>query len=156
MVIIGIDPGTTRLGYGVIEDSKHGIKCLTYGILGTKGTSHTNNLVQISSELKKILARYKPSAGAVERLFFTANQKTGMAVSEVRGVVLLTLAERGMKITEFTPQEVKRSLSGYGGAGKGQIQNALRLILKMSDIIKPDDAADAVAIAICGATQKDY
>jgi len=156
MVIIGIDPGTTRLGYGIIEDKGHSMKCLGYGVLGKVGLDRFENMVAVSSDLKKLLDRYNPEVGAIEKLFFTVNQKTGMAVSEMRGVILLTLAEKGLKIAEFTPQAVKRSLSGYGGAGKSQMQNALRLILKMDKIITPDDAADAVAIAICGATHKEF
>jgi crossover junction endodeoxyribonuclease RuvC len=148
-VILGIDPGTTRIGYGVIEKNGPDLKHLEYGCLKV---NTVNRLLSTKEELFKLIKKYKPDRAAVEKLFFNKNVKTAMAVSEARGVIMLCLQEKGIHTHELTPLEVKQGISGYGQAGKEQVQRMVKLILKLEDIPKPDDAADALAIAICGST----
>lgn len=154
MIILGIDPGTTRIGFGVIEIDKNTLRCLDYGIikLGENGANIYKNTV---SEMSKIIKKYHPDAAAVEKLFFFKNQKTIISVSQMRGVILFALESAGLPIHELTPLEVKQAITNYGRAEKKQMQNMVRLILKLKDEIKPDDAADALAIAICCATRPD-
>ncbi|MBI2674352.1 MAG: crossover junction endodeoxyribonuclease RuvC [Candidatus Yanofskybacteria bacterium] len=153
MVILGIDPGTTRIGYGVVRQEKNRIFCLDYGILKVGGDKFTG-FKEASRELKKLILKHKPDQAGIEKLFFSKNQKTVMAVSEMRGVLLLTLAENNLPIQEFTPLQVKQSVSAYGRADKGQIQRVVQLLLGLKEPIRLDDAADALAIAICCTNNK--
>jgi len=139
MIILGIDPGTTRIGYGVINKSRNGLSCIEYGVISKPSP------VLVMAELKK----YRPEFSAVEKLFFFKNQKTIIPVSEMRGVILAALAINNIPTKEFTPLQVKQAVSSYGRAGKDQVQKMVRLILKIEKEIKPDDAADGLAIAIC-------
>lgn len=143
MIILGIDPGTTKIGFGVIKKEKNKISCLQYGLI----TQPSSAL--ITSELSKLVKNYKPDIAAVEKLFFFKNQKTIISVSEMRGVILATLAINNVPIKEFTPLEVKQAVSGYGRAEKRQVELMVRLILNLKEEIRPDDAADGLAIAIC-------
>jgi crossover junction endodeoxyribonuclease RuvC len=152
MIILGIDPGTTRIGYGLIQSEKNRLTPLAYGILSNAGKDKLFDFKETEKNLSTLIKKYKPDTASVEKLFFFKNQKTVMAVSEMRGVIMLTLANHNLPITEFTPMQVKQSLSGYGGADKNQVQRMVRLILGIKEEIKPDDAADALAIAICGAS----
>jgi len=150
MLVIGIDPGTATTGYGIVRDTEAGPQLITYGaILTPAGAPMPDRLRTIYHELKDLLALHQPQAGAVEKLFFQRNVSTAMTVGQARGVALLALAEAGVTIGEYTPKEVKQAVAGYGGADKLQMQHMVRAILKLADLPRPDDAADALAIAIC-------
>ena len=154
MIIIGIDPGTTQIGFGVIRNESNYFESLDYGIIRNIGKDKLFDYKNTAKELSRLIKKYNPDVASVERLFFFKNQKTVMAVSEMRGVIMLTLANHNLPVFEFTPLQVKQSLSGYGRADKNQIQRMVRLILGIKEEIKPDDAADALAIAICGVNNK--
>lgn len=153
MVTLGIDPGTTRIGYGVIDQDKNRLTCLDYGILKV-GSDKPTGFKDAVKELEKLIKKHKPDQAGIEKLFFFKNQKTIMAVSEMRGVLLFTLAKNNIPVQEFTPLQVKQSVSAYGRAEKSQIQRVAQLLLGLKEPIKPDDAADALAIAICCANNK--
>ena len=148
MVTLGLDPGTTKIGYGVVRQDKNHFVCIDYGILKV-GSDKFTGFKEASRELTRLIKKYKPDQAGIEKLFFFKNQKTVMAVSEMRGVLLLTLAENNIPIQEFTPLQVKQSVSAYGRAGKSQMQRIVQLLLGLREPIRPDDAADALAIAIC-------
>jgi crossover junction endodeoxyribonuclease RuvC len=150
--IIGIDPGTAITGWAVIENQRGQKKTIAFGHIETHlSKKNSLRLKEIADDLNKIIRRYRPSEAAVEKLFFFKNLKTVMAVSEARGVVLLTLEKAGITIFEYTPLEVKQALTGYGRAEKKQIQYMVKSILSLKSIPKPDDVADAMAIALCHA-----
>lgn len=147
MVVLGLDPGIARLGWGVI--GKESI--VVWGVIETAKTLPTTERMEmIRKEIKRLLKKHKPSLVAVEKLFFSKNVKTAMQVSEIRGIILLTLAEARVRIVEYTPQQVKQAATGYGSADKRQVQRMVQMILKLRELPKPDDAADALALAICG------
>jgi crossover junction endodeoxyribonuclease RuvC len=150
VIIIGIDPGTTQIGFGVIKNEGNRFETLDYGIIKNNGKDKLFDYKKTSKELSKLIKKHKPELAVVEKLFFFKNQKTVMSVGEMRGVIMLTLANYGLTVLEFTPMQVKQAISGYGGADKNQVQRMVRLILGIKEEIKPDDAADALAIAICG------
>lgn len=152
MVILGIDPGTAITGYGLIEKQGNHLKQIAYGaILTVAEISTALRLQQISRELQTIIKQYRPDVMAVEQLFFNKNVRTALTVGQARGVVLLAGAEAGLDIMEYTPLQVKMAVVGYGRAEKKQIQEMVRILLCLNEIPKPDDAADALAIAICHA-----
>lgn len=144
--ILGIDPGTTRIGYGIIKKEGAQLGILEFGCLEINSI---NRLKSTKEELLNLIKKYRPDRAAVEKLFFVKNAKTAMAVSEARGVIMLCLEEKGIPVQEFTPLEIKQWISGYGRAGKAQIQKMVKLLLKLEKEPTPDDAADALAIAIC-------
>lgn len=144
--ILGIDPGTTRIGYGIIKKEGAQLETLEFGCLEINSI---NRLKSTKEELLNLIKKYRPDRAAVEKLFFVKNAKTAMAVSEARGVIMLCLEEKGIPVQEFTPLEIKQWISGYGRAGKAQIQKMVKLLLKLEKEPTPDDAADALAIAIC-------
>ncbi len=148
-IILGIDPGTTRIGYGVIEKDGYNLKYLECGCLKINAASR---LLSTKEELFKLIKKYKPTRAAIEKIFFFKNAKTVISVSEARGVIMLCFQEKGIPINELTPLEVKQWISGYGRANKDQIQKMVKLLLKLETEPKPDDAADALAIAICCST----
>lgn len=148
MITIGIDPGTTSIGYGVVQQDKNHLACVDYGILKT-GRDKLTGFKEAARGLDNLIKKHQPDCAGIEKLFFFKNQKTVMAVSEMRGVLLLTLAEHGIPIQEFTPLQVKQNISAYGRAQKDQIQRIVQLLLNLKEPISPDDAADALAIAIC-------
>lgn len=154
MVIIGIDPGTTQIGFGIIRNEGNRFESLDYGIIKNPGKDKLIDYKNTSKALSKLIKKYNPDIASVERLFFFKNQKTVMSVGEMRGVIMLTLANHNLTVVEFTPMQVKQALSGYGGADKNQVQRMVRLILAIKEEIKPDDAADALAIAICGVNNR--
>lgn len=156
MIILGIDPGTTRIGFGVLESNKNRLAVIDYGIISTPGKDKPSDYKLISVGLSKLISTHKPERAGIEKLFFSNNQRTAMSVAEARGVIMLTLANHGLEIAEFTPQHVKQAVSAYGSAGKAQVERMVRLILKIENPIKPDDAADALAIAICCANTNIY
>lgn len=152
MVILGIDPGTAITGYGLIAKQGNHLKQITFGAIRTTPETPTAlRLQQISRELKLIIKQYQPDVMAVEELFFNKNVRTALVVGQARGVILLSAAEAGLDITEYTPLQVKMAVVGYGRAEKKQVQEMVRILLCLSEIPKPDDAADALAIAICHA-----
>jgi len=155
MIILGIDPGFARTGYGVIEEKNKNLRMLDYGCLSTPaGLIFEKRLKKIREGLVDLIKKYKPDVCAVEKIFFCKNAKTAIDVGQARGVVILTAAEKNLKIREFTPLQVKQSLTGYGKAEKQQIQKMVKIILNLKEIPKPDDAADALALAICGTQSK--
>lgn len=151
MRVLGIDPGTALTGYAVVEEEGSTLALITLGVLETEaGTPLPQRLQTIYRGLRELVTTHVPTAAAVEALFFSRNVRTAMAVGQARGVVLLALADAGLPIAEYTPLEVKQSITGYGGADKHQVQEMVRMLLHLPTIPRPDDAADAVAIAICG------
>lgn len=181
MVILGIDPGTAATGYGIIEISsprrrkqrplspplssrrgggrgrkgEGGVRLVEYGCITTsKTTSPEQRLAEIYRDLNKLIKKYRPKIIAVESLFFFKNLKTAISVAQARGVILLCAAQNNIKLMEFTPLQIKMALTSYGRADKKQIQYMVRQLLNLKSAPKPDDAADALAIAICAANQK--
>ena len=150
MVILGIDPGTTRIGFGVIDNTKNKLSCIRYGILKQPSPAG------VMSELGQLIQNYKPDVAAVEKLFFFKNKKTIISVSEMRGIIMATLAMNNVPTREFTPLQVKQAVSSYGRADKDQVERMVRLILNLKEVVKPDDAADGLAIAICCANNIVY
>lgn len=150
MRTIGIDPGTATTGFAVLEEKNKSLFLLDYGCINTpKNIEMPERLKVISDKLKQVIKKYKPDNIAVEDLFFCSNAKTAIKVGQARGVILLTAAQNKIKVFEYTPLQIKLALTGYGRADKKQIQYMVKSILKCKDIPKPDDAADAIAIAIC-------
>jgi crossover junction endodeoxyribonuclease RuvC len=145
MKILGIDPGTGKMGYGVLQEKT----CVTYGCLETRKESAAGDrLHSLEQDLHLLIKEHKPDMMAVETIFFFKNSKTVMAVAEARGVVLLTAAKKKLPIREFSPLQVKMTVTGYGRAEKKQVQQMIAKALDLSDIPKPDDAADALGIAL--------
>ncbi len=150
MLVVGIDPGIATTGYGFVRDSNNGIQLVTYGVIATSpGLSSAQRLSSLYRDLDQILTLHQPQSGAVEKLFFQKNVTTAISVGQARGVALLALAQHQIDVFEYTPLEVKQAVTGYGGADKKQIQQMVKAVLQMEDIPRPDDAADALAIAIC-------
>lgn len=155
MKIIGIDPGTATTGYGIIQETRGKLSLIEYGAIQTsKGNSAANRLLEIYKDLTSLIKKNKPAILAVEQLFFYKNITTAITVAQARGVVLLCAEQNKLKIAEFTPLQVKSSLTGYGKAGKKQLQYMVAKLLSLKKSPKPDDAADALAVAICAANQK--
>ena len=150
MIILGIDPGIAIVGWGVLEYSASKFKVLGYGSIQTPATMSTEDrLCAVYGQLKEIIQKYKPEHMAIEELFWNTNQKTGIRVSEARGVILLCGRLLGLEIHEYTPLQVKQAVVGYGRAEKKQVISMVTLLLGLSKPPKPDDTADALAIAIC-------
>lgn len=152
-IILGIDPGIADTGYGVIEKDNFGnLACLDYGSIKTKAKTDLSDRLEIlNKELNKIIKKFKPKLMAVEQLFFCKNVKTALIVGQARGVVLLTGKQCSVDLVEFTPLQVKQAVSAYGKASKLQVQKMVKLLLNLKEIPRPDDAADALAAAICAA-----
>ena len=152
MKIIGIDPGYAIVGYGIVEYSRGNFTTVEYGAITTKPeTPFNERLCEIYTDLGSGLDRHRPESMAVERLFFTTNAKTAIDVAEARGVIILSAVQRKIGVYEYTPLQVKQSVTGYGKAVKKQVQEMTKSILSLKSIPKPDDTADALAIAICHA-----
>ncbi len=150
MRTIGIDPGTASLGWGVLDEHNGQLKSVAYGVLKTPaGDPPAHRLLTLYDQLQSLLLTHQPDNAAVEELFFSRNVTTALAVGQARGVILLTLAQAGLPIAEYKPLEVKQAVVGYGGADKRQMQEMVRLTLALEKIPRPDDAADALAVAIC-------
>lgn len=150
MRILGIDPGTAILGYGILDYQGNQFKLVEYGCVRTEaGTPLPERLHIIYQELDQIIRTYRPDTMAVEELFFTNNVTTAISVSHARGVVLLLGKMYDLTLGEYTPPQVKQGVTGYGRAAKKQVQEMVKIILSMKDIPRPDDAADALAVAIC-------
>ena len=150
MVILGIDPGVATIGFGLIRAERGRNTLLQYGVITTPpGIPLSERLLQISRDMEQLLETFKPDEIAVEELFFTKNITTGIAVAHGRGVILLAAEKAGIPVFEYTPMQVKQGVVGYGKAEKKQVMLMTQRLLNMTDIPRPDDAADALAIAIC-------
>ena len=157
-LVLGIDPGTATTGYGLVRDREDGsLEALTFGVILTspKMPAH-QRLSLLFHDLNDLLLLHHPEAVAVEKLFFQTNVKTAIAVGQARGVVLLAVSEAGLELGEYTPNEVKQAVAGYGSADKKQVQEMVRVLLQLPEIPKPDDAADALAIAITHLNTNKY
>lgn len=157
MLILGIDPGTASTGYGVID--RRGSKCVPvdYGLISTKaGTPQQERLEIIFSKVTALIKEYKPPFAAVEKLFFNRNVTNALMVGEARGVVLLACTLGGAKVMEYTPLQVKMALTGYGKADKRQVGEMVKMMLGLKKVPKPDDTADALAVAVCCASNYAY
>lgn len=150
MRILGIDPGYAIVGYGVVEHERGRNKYISHGAATTPaGMPLHLRLMEIYSDMGILIDKYKPDAVAVEELFFNTNVKTAIQVGHARGVILLACAEKGVELFEYTPLQVKQAVVGYGRAEKKQVMEMTKILLGLSAVPKPDDAADALAIAIC-------
>jgi crossover junction endodeoxyribonuclease RuvC len=147
---LGIDPGTAITGYGVVEGDGDSLTLTTYGAITTPADKPlAQRLQQIYRELRALVSEWQPETAAVEELFFSKNARTALAVGHARGVALLALVDAGLPIQEYKPAEVKQAVAGYGNAPKQQVQGMVQLLLNLDRIPRPDDAADALAVAIC-------
>ncbi|MBN2388508.1 MAG: crossover junction endodeoxyribonuclease RuvC [Anaerolineales bacterium] len=157
-LVLGIDPGTATTGYGVVRDLPDGsLASVEYGIIQTPaGLPAHRRLALLYHRLTEILLLHRPESCAVEKLFFQRNVSTATAVGQARGVVLLAIAEAGLEAFEYTPNEVKQAVAGYGSAGKRQVQEMVRTLLVLPELPKPDDAADALAVAITHLNTRRY
>lgn len=150
MLTLGIDPGTATIGCGLVREHADGsLQAVHYGVIQTSSKLPMwERLKQIHAEITALIQRYQPDRAGVEELFFARNVTTAITVAQGRGVILLALAEANLPIAEYKPNEVKQAVSGYGGADKSQMQEMTRMLLGLDDIPRPDDAADALAVAI--------
>jgi len=154
--ILGIDPGYGRTGFAIIEKQNGEWQALGWGCIETSiKDPFKDRLIELHQSLQKVISKYQPTRSAIEELFFAKNVKTAMKVGQARGVILLTCVENKLPVDEFTPLQVKQAVTGYGRAEKGQVQKMLKILLKISKKITPDDAADALAVALtCGVSLK--
>lgn len=150
-IILGIDPGFAIVGYGLIKkDKNNNIFMIDYGAINTPAKDiFPDRLEQIYKELESVIKKYKPDIAAVEKLFFYKNVKTAIEVGQARGVIILTAIQNKLPIFEYTPLQVKQAVASYGRADKNQVQQMVKMLLNLKEIPKPDDAADALAVAIC-------
>ncbi len=156
MRIFGIDPGTSLIGYGIIDSNGKSFQTVDFGILKTRaGIRNAERIELVYDFFNKLIKKTRPDKISLESLFFFKNAKTVMKVSEMRGVIMLAGVKNGVEISEFTPLQVKQAISGYGRAEKDQVQRMVQLILGLKTIPEPDDAADALALAICCANTTD-
>src|SRR5574342_150059 len=155
---LGIDPGTATTGYGLVRLTRDGdLVAVSFGILSTpKDATPPARVAMLYDQLRRLLNEHKPDTAAVEKLFFSRNVTTALAVGQARGVVLLALEQAGIAVLEYTPNEVKQAVAGSGSAEKKQVQEMVRALLQLDSIPKPDDAADALAIAITHLNTKRY
>lgn len=158
MLALGIDPGTATTGYGLVRlEPDGGLLAVKYGVITTpKNTPPAERLVMLYNQMQNLLREHSPDTVGVEKLFFQRNVTTAIAVGQARGVMLLSLAQVGLEVFEYTPNEVKQAVAGYGSAGKRQMQEMVRVLLELDTIPKPDDAADALAVAICHLNTNRY
>lgn len=153
MVILGIDPGLATMGYGVINSFKGNYSVIDYGVVSTpKELTLPQRLVQLEEGVVELVRTYSPEAISIEELFFSKNITTGISVAEARGVILLSAVKSlGSEVYEYTPNQIKQAVTGYGGADKIQMQRMVQTLLRLKSVPRPDDAADALAVAICHA-----
>ena len=150
MIVLGIDPGVATIGFGVVRAERQKNTLLQYGVITTPaGLPLSHRLLQIDRDMEELIHTFHPDEMAVEELFFTKNITTGIAVAHGRGVILLAAEKLGVPIFEYTPMQVKQAVVGYGGADKRQVMLMTQRLLNMKEVPRPDDAADALAIAIC-------
>lgn len=157
-IALGLDPGTATTGYGLVRQHRDGsLETVDFGVITTpKDMPAPERLDVLYQELNQILDRFHPQTAAVEKLFFQKNISTAIGVGQARGVLLLVLAQKGLDVAEYTPNEVKQAVAGYGSADKRQVQEMVRVLLTLPEIPRPDDAADALAIAICHLNTNRY
>src|SRR6202023_236757 len=149
-IALGIDPGTAIVGYAVVAERGSELSMIACDVITTPaGMPLAQRLQQIYTPLSEIVATYKPDEAAMEELFFAKNARTAMTVGQARGVAMLALANGGLSVAEYTPKQVKQAVTGYGGAPKDQVGEMVRILLKLTSVPRPDDAADAAAVAIC-------
>lgn len=154
---MGIDPGIAILGYGVLEYKGNSFRVIDYGAVTTEaGTPMSLRLKIIYEQLRELLERYKPDAFAIEELFFNKNIKTALTVGHARGVAVVTAANMNIPIYEYTPLQVKQAVAGYGRAEKKQMQQMVKILLNLKEVPKPDDVADALAVAICHGNSSNF
>ena len=150
MTVMGVDPGTATTGYGIIREIQTGVSLVTYGVVKTPaGEPLPTRLQIIYRELRRLTEEFRPLSAAVEKLFFSRNVRTAMSVGQARGVALLALTDAGLTLGEYSPMEIKQAVTGYGAADKHQVAEMVRALLTLDHIPRPDDAADALAVAIC-------
>jgi crossover junction endodeoxyribonuclease RuvC len=150
MRVLGIDPGTAITGYGLVEEVRGDLKLVAFGVIRTPADQPLPGRLQLIYHAVSDLAEeWEPEAAAVEELFFSRNVRTAMSVGQARGVALLALADAGLDVAEYTPLAIKQAVTGYGNADKMQVQEMVRLLLELAEVPRPDDAADALAVAIC-------
>ena len=150
MIILGIDPGYAIVGVGVVCYEGGSFRPLEYDVITTPaGIPLPDRLCRIDTEINRFLDKYNPDAFAIDELFFNSNTTTAIAVAQARGVLIAAAARRGVPIYEYTPLQIKQAITGYGRADKNQMQNMVKMILRINHIPRPDDAADALAVAIC-------
>jgi crossover junction endodeoxyribonuclease RuvC len=148
MTILGIDPGTTRVGYGIIETKNNNLIFKDYGCLFFEKINPEERLIHIFNGIKDLIEKEKPDIVAIEKIFFSKNKKTALEVSEARGVIIVAALANKIKLRSYTPPEVKQAVTSYGRAGKKEVQKMVRLLLNLKEDPNPDDAADALAVAI--------
>ncbi|HVM31457.1 MAG TPA: crossover junction endodeoxyribonuclease RuvC [Candidatus Limnocylindrales bacterium] len=152
MIVLGVDPGTAATGYGIVERSGNRLRMIDFGCLETTPAQQlAERLMEIHRAMTELIDEHRPQLLGVERLFFNRNVQTAFAVGQARGVVLLAAAQAGLPVFEYGPHEVKMAVTGYGRADKGQVQRMVQAVLGMDALPRPDDAADALAVAICTA-----
>jgi crossover junction endodeoxyribonuclease RuvC len=151
MLVIGIDPGTATTGYGLVQENPDGsLAVVDFGVILTPAVlPMPERLLELFKRLSDVLLLHRPQSAAVEKLFFQRNVRTALSVGQGRGVALLALAQAGLPVSEYTPLEVKQAVTGYGVADKNQVQQMVRALLDLPEVPQPDDAADALAVAIC-------
>ena len=150
---MGIDPGMARTGYGLVRQIRGGeLELVDFGVIETQaGEEASERLLTLEAGIERVLQVHRPESSGVERLFFERNVSTAMSVGQARGVALLTLARHHLPVTEYSPVEIKQAVAGYGAADKRQMQTMVQTLLRMDELPRPDDAADALAVAICHA-----
>ena len=152
MIVLGIDPGVATIGFGVVRAERQKNTLVQYGVITTPpGIPLSSRLLQISDDMEELIRTFHPDEMAVEELFFTKNITTGIAVAQARGVTLLACVKKCGRLYEYTPMQIKQALTGYGRADKQQIQQVVTSLLRLKSVPRPDDAADALAIALCHA-----
>lgn len=157
MIILGVDPGTAITGYGVLHSDGDALQMIAYGAITTPSDwKMPQRLHHIYAELVALIRQHQPTDAVVEKLFFSKNVRTALSVGQARGVALLAAAQAGLTIHEYTPLEIKQAVVGYGRAEKTQIQQMVKMLLQLDYVPQPDDAADALAIAICHAHSAKY
>lgn len=153
MIILGIDPGTTRIGWAFLKVGRKNILPLNYGCWELKVSTQGERLEKIAKNINRVIKQYHPSYMAIEKIFFFRNVKTAMKISEAKGVILLTAQKNHLPYIELTPLQIKQNLTGYGRAEKKDVQKAVQFFFSLKEIPQPDDAADALAVALAGANK---
>jgi crossover junction endodeoxyribonuclease RuvC len=150
VLVIGVDPGLATTGYGLVRETEGGLQAVAYGVVTTLSKIPLpQRLQELYRQLSDLLDRHQPDEGAIEELFFSRNVRTAMSVGQARGVALLALANANVPVTDYTPLTIKQAVSGFGGADKIQMQTTVKMLLQLESLPHPDDAADALAVAIC-------
>jgi crossover junction endodeoxyribonuclease RuvC len=148
--VLGVDPGVSRCGYGCVESTRGQTKAIAVGVLTTPPSQPLpERLAALDADLRELIAELQPDVVAVERLFFQTNVRTAMSVGQASGLVLAAASRAGCVVTQYTPNEVKQAVAGYGAAGKDQVQRMVQSLLGLAELPKPADAADALALALC-------